>query len=201
MVLVFSAAPCQTRTLVVDLAMRFTIGKKSKKTIWHRQQETMNHEPTTKNHELTRMDGRMNSDGDNLDRDEVARFAAQADKWWDLEGKYKALHEINPVRLAYVTAHAGLDGARVLDVGCGGGLLSEAMAAAGAMVTGIDMAAPSLEVAGAHARRPSSGPIAIPADTMWSPAWNWWNMCPIRTAWWPHVPGWCGPAAISSSPR
>ena len=99
------------------------------------------------------MDGRMNSDGDNLDRDEVARFAAQADKWWDLEGKYKALHEINPVRLAYVTAHAGLDGARVLDVGCGGGLLSEAMAAAGAMVTGIDMAAPSLEVAGAHARR------------------------------------------------
>ncbi len=102
----------------------------------------MNHEPTT-----------MKSDADNLDSAEVARFAAQADKWWDLEGEYKALHEINPVRLAYVTAHAGLDGARVLDVGCGGGLLSEAMAAAGARVTGIDMAAPSLEVARAHARR------------------------------------------------
>jgi 2-polyprenyl-6-hydroxyphenyl methylase/3-demethylubiquinone-9 3-methyltransferase len=99
------------------------------------------------------MDGRMKSDGDNMDSAEVARFAAQADKWWDLEGKYKALHEINPVRLAYVTAHAGLDGRRVLDVGCGGGLLSEAMAAAGARVTGIDMAVPSLEVAGAHARR------------------------------------------------
>jgi 2-polyprenyl-6-hydroxyphenyl methylase/3-demethylubiquinone-9 3-methyltransferase len=99
------------------------------------------------------MDGRMNSDGDNLDSAEVARFAAQADKWWDLEGKYKALHEINPVRLAYVAAHAGLAGCRVLDVGCGGGLLSEAMAVAGARVTGIDMAVPSLEVAGAHARR------------------------------------------------
>jgi 2-polyprenyl-6-hydroxyphenyl methylase / 3-demethylubiquinone-9 3-methyltransferase len=93
----------------------------------------------------------MDVDVNNLDHDEVARFAAQADKWWDLKGEYKALHEINPVRLAFVKAHAGLDGRKVLDVGCGGGLLAERMAAAGARVTGIDMAAPSLAVAKAHA--------------------------------------------------
>ena len=93
----------------------------------------------------------MKSKVTNIDNKEVARFAAQADKWWDLTGEYKALHEINPVRLAYVKARAGLSGHRVLDVGCGGGLLSEAMAAAGADVTGIDMAAPSLEVARRHA--------------------------------------------------
>ncbi len=87
----------------------------------------------------------------NIDRNEVARFAAHADKWWDLNGEYKALHQINPVRLAYVKDRAGLAGRKVLDVGCGGGLLSEAMAAAGADVTGIDMAAPSLEVARRHA--------------------------------------------------
>ena len=91
------------------------------------------------------------SDQNNIDNDEVARFAAQADKWWDLTGEYKALHEINPVRLAFVKDRAGLAGRKVLDVGCGGGLLSETMAAAGAHVTGIDMAAPSLEVARRHA--------------------------------------------------
>jgi len=95
----------------------------------------------------------MNTDLNNIDSDEVARFAAQADKWWDHSGEYKALHEINPVRLAFVNDRAGLAGQKVLDVGCGGGLLSEAMAAAGAQVTGIDMAAPSLEVARQHAGR------------------------------------------------
>lgn len=94
----------------------------------------------------------MGSNVKNIDRDEVARFAAQAGKWWDLEGEYKALHEINPVRLAYVNERAaGLAGQKVLDVGCGGGLLSEAMASAGASVTGIDMAAPSLDIARTHA--------------------------------------------------
>lgn len=93
----------------------------------------------------------MGMDVNNIDRDEVARFAAQADKWWDRNGEYKALHDINPVRLSYVNDRAGLGGRKVLDIGCGGGLLSEAMAAAGARVTGIDMAAPSLEIAKAHA--------------------------------------------------
>ncbi len=88
----------------------------------------------------------------NIDADEVARFAAQADKWWDLSGKYKALHQINPVRLEYVRGRAGLTQKEVLDIGCGGGLLSEAMAAEGARVTGIDMDVASLAVASTHAQ-------------------------------------------------
>ncbi len=95
----------------------------------------------------------MDTHADNIDADEIARFAAKADLWWDLHGQYKALHEINPVRLAYVRRRAGLTGKRVLDVGCGGGLLAEAMAAAGAEVTGIDMVVPSLEVARRHAEK------------------------------------------------
>lgn len=87
----------------------------------------------------------------NVDGDEVARFAAQAEMWWDLSGKYKALHQINPVRLAYVRERAAMTGQKVLDIGCGGGLLAEAMAGAGARVTAIDMAAASLAVARAHA--------------------------------------------------
>ncbi len=89
----------------------------------------------------------------NIDEGEIARFASKADLWWDSNGQYKALHEINPVRLAYVHRRAGLTGKRVLDVGCGGGLLSEGMAAAGATVIGIDMAAPSLVVARMHAEK------------------------------------------------
>jgi 2-polyprenyl-6-hydroxyphenyl methylase/3-demethylubiquinone-9 3-methyltransferase len=88
---------------------------------------------------------------ENIDTQEIARFASHAKDWWDLKGQYKALHQINPVRLAYVRDRAGLQGRRILDVGCGGGLLAEAMAAGGARVTGIDMVALSLEVARRHA--------------------------------------------------
>jgi len=95
----------------------------------------------------------MNPKTKNIDAGEIARFAAQADAWWDRKGEYKALHEINPVRLAYVRDRCGLAGKKVLDVGCGGGLLAEAMAEAGAQVTGIDMAAPSLAVAAMHAKQ------------------------------------------------
>jgi len=87
---------------------------------------------------------------DNIDAGEIARFSAMADIWWDREGEFKALHDINPIRLAYVRDRTDLKGKAVLDIGCGGGLLSEALAACGARVTGIDMAEASLDVARAH---------------------------------------------------
>jgi 2-polyprenyl-6-hydroxyphenyl methylase/3-demethylubiquinone-9 3-methyltransferase len=86
----------------------------------------------------------------NLDAREIARFSAVADSWWDRRGEFKALHDINPVRLGFVRSHAELDGCAALDVGCGGGLMSEGLAAAGARVTAIDMADTALAVARAH---------------------------------------------------
>jgi 2-polyprenyl-6-hydroxyphenyl methylase/3-demethylubiquinone-9 3-methyltransferase len=87
---------------------------------------------------------------DNIDAGEIARFSAMADIWWDRNGEFKALHDINPVRLAYVRDRTELAGSRVVDVGCGGGLLSEALARCGGRVTGIDMAGASLAVARTH---------------------------------------------------
>ncbi len=86
----------------------------------------------------------------NLDPDEVARFNAVAAGWWDPEGDFRPLHELNPIRLDYVTSHTDVEGQRVLDVGCGGGLLSEALDLAGARVTGIDLSERALKVAGLH---------------------------------------------------
>lgn len=86
------------------------------------------------------------------DPEEIAKFEALAGRWWDPEGPLKTLHEINPLRLDYIDRLAPLAGARVLDVGCGGGLLSEAMARRGADVVGIDLAGASVDVAVAHAR-------------------------------------------------
>jgi 2-polyprenyl-6-hydroxyphenyl methylase/3-demethylubiquinone-9 3-methyltransferase len=82
---------------------------------------------------------------------EIARFDATAQRWWDPHGEFRPLHVLNPVRLAYVDARAPLRGKRALDVGCGGGLLSEAMAKAGAHVTGIDLGTATLQVAELHA--------------------------------------------------
>jgi 2-polyprenyl-6-hydroxyphenyl methylase/3-demethylubiquinone-9 3-methyltransferase len=87
----------------------------------------------------------------NHDPAEIARFDGIAQRWWDAQGEFRPLHVLNPVRLEYVATRAGLKGRRVLDVGCGGGLLSEAMAKAGAEVTGIDMAPATIEVAELHA--------------------------------------------------
>jgi 2-polyprenyl-6-hydroxyphenyl methylase / 3-demethylubiquinone-9 3-methyltransferase len=87
---------------------------------------------------------------DNIDAGEIARFSAMAEVWWDRNGEFKALHDINPVRLAYVLDRTELAAKQVLDVGCGGGLLSEALATCGARVTGIDMAEASLAVARTH---------------------------------------------------
>jgi len=80
----------------------------------------------------------------NVDPAETAKFDAHAGQWWDPRGPLRTLHDINPVRLAWVAGHVRLDGARVIDVGCGGGVLSEALARAGAIVTGIDLAADAL---------------------------------------------------------
>jgi 2-polyprenyl-6-hydroxyphenyl methylase/3-demethylubiquinone-9 3-methyltransferase len=88
---------------------------------------------------------------DNVDAGELAKFAARASEWWDPAGAFRTLHEINGLRVDYVDARAPLAGRRVLDVGCGGGLLSEAMARRGASVLGIDLAAKNLEAARAHA--------------------------------------------------
>lgn len=87
----------------------------------------------------------------NHDPREIAKFEAAAQRWWDPQGEFKPLHILNPVRLRYVEQQAGLAGLRVLDVGCGGGILSEAMATHGAIVTGIDLGEAGLQVAELHA--------------------------------------------------
>ena len=88
---------------------------------------------------------------DNADAGELARFDAMAPRWWDEDGEFRALHDLNPLRLEFIEARAPLRGRQVLDVGCGGGLLAEAMARRGAIVTGIDLAPGPLEVARLHA--------------------------------------------------
>ncbi len=94
---------------------------------------------------------RMDDTTRNVDPAELAKFASHAKDWWDPQGPFGTLHAINPLRLAYVRDRTALRGARTLDVGCGGGLLSEALAAEGAEVTGIDLAAENIEAARAHA--------------------------------------------------
>ncbi len=92
----------------------------------------------------------MNIAKNNIDTAEIAKFDALASRWWDPEGDFRPLHEINPLRLDYIRQRAGLDGSKVLDVGCGGGILAESMAQKGAQVTGIDMAEKPLGVARLH---------------------------------------------------
>lgn len=87
----------------------------------------------------------------NVDSAELAKFAALARDWWDPLGPFRTLHEINGLRTEYIAERSSLARARVLDVGCGGGLLSEALASRGADVLGIDLAEPSLDAARAHA--------------------------------------------------
>lgn len=87
----------------------------------------------------------------NVDPAEIAKFEQLASRWWDLEGEFKPLHEINPLRANYIDQRAPVAGKRLLDVGCGGGILTEAMAQRGAEVTGIDMGEAPLNVARLHA--------------------------------------------------
>ena len=88
----------------------------------------------------------------NADPKELAKFSELAHKWWDPESEFRPLHQINPLRLGWIEQCAGsLDGKRIVDVGCGGGILSEAMARKGAQVLGVDLAERSLKVAQLHA--------------------------------------------------
>ncbi|WP_456446129.1 bifunctional 2-polyprenyl-6-hydroxyphenol methylase/3-demethylubiquinol 3-O-methyltransferase UbiG [Thiolapillus sp.] len=87
----------------------------------------------------------------NVDQTEINKFEELASRWWDPHSEFKPLHEINPLRLGYIEDHAGgLSGKKVLDVGCGGGILAESMAEKGAEVMGIDMGDANLEVARLH---------------------------------------------------
>jgi 2-polyprenyl-6-hydroxyphenyl methylase/3-demethylubiquinone-9 3-methyltransferase len=86
----------------------------------------------------------------NVDPAEISKFNALASRWWDPAGEFKPLHQMNPVRIGYIDARAPLAGRACLDVGCGGGILSEGMAEYGASVTGIDLAPASLAVARLH---------------------------------------------------
>ena len=86
----------------------------------------------------------------NLDHDEVKKFDELAAKWWDPEGEFKPLHQINPLRVGFINERANLEGIKVLDVGCGGGILAEALNKLGAQVTGIDASEQTIGVAQNH---------------------------------------------------
>ncbi|TDO99653.1 bifunctional 2-polyprenyl-6-hydroxyphenol methylase/3-demethylubiquinol 3-O-methyltransferase UbiG [Marinomonas balearica] len=88
----------------------------------------------------------------NVDLEEIAKFEALASKWWDKNSEFKPLHEINPLRVNYINERSSLEGKKVIDVGCGGGILSESMAHMGAHVRGIDMGEAPLAVATLHAK-------------------------------------------------
>jgi len=88
----------------------------------------------------------------NVDQDEINKFADLASRWWDKNSEFKPLHDINPLRVEYIKQKCGgsLQGKKILDIGCGGGILAEALAVEGAQVTAIDKAGPGLEVAKLH---------------------------------------------------
>jgi 2-polyprenyl-6-hydroxyphenyl methylase/3-demethylubiquinone-9 3-methyltransferase len=116
----------------------------------------------------------MTDTAHNVDPGEINKFEKLAARWWDPNSEFKTLHDINPLRLDYIDSRAGLnglEGKKVLDVGCGGGLLAEAMAARGADVTGIDMGKAPLNVARLHKLE----------FLMSSPASRCWSMCRSRT--------------------
>ena len=92
------------------------------------------------------------SDYQNTSAQEIEKFSQHAHEWWDEQGPLKTLHQINPTRMAWIAKHADLANAKTIDIGCGGGILSESLARSGAIVTGLDMASDSIEIARAHAQ-------------------------------------------------
>lgn len=105
----------------------------------------------------------------NADPQELSKFSELAHRWWDPDSEFKPLHQINPLRLEWIDRLAGLAGKRVLDVGCGGGILSDAMARRGAEVLGIDLASRALKVAQLHALEAETPRIdyrEVPVETL-----------------------------------
>lgn len=92
----------------------------------------------------------MSNVEENVNPAEIEKFSSMASRWWDKEGEFKTLHQINPLRLQLIDKTVGLEGKDVLDVGCGGGILSESMAVKGANVTGVDLGKELLDVADLH---------------------------------------------------
>ena len=88
---------------------------------------------------------------ENVDRVELEKFSSRATQWWKPDGEFKTLHDINPARLSFVENNTSLQNANVLDIGCGGGILSEAMAKQGAIVTGLDASEENIDIATEHA--------------------------------------------------
>jgi 2-polyprenyl-6-hydroxyphenyl methylase/3-demethylubiquinone-9 3-methyltransferase len=95
----------------------------------------------------------MSQSARNVDAAEIAKFEALAERWWDPKSEFRPLHDINPLRLNYIDERVGLKGKKVIDIGCGGGLVSEGMARRGATVTGIDLGEAPLAVARLHAQK------------------------------------------------
>ena len=156
----------------------------------------------------------MTSPAASADPAEIAKFEALAHRFWDSEGEFKPLHRLNPVRVDYVAARARLEGARVLDVGCGGGLLAEALAAArrtghrhrsgpgddpdrAAACGGIG---PEHRLSSAGCRR--AGRAVARMHSMSCAAWKCWNTWPIPASFSARCwPDWSSPAARCSCPR
>jgi len=91
------------------------------------------------------------SNSSNVDSGEIEKFSQLAHRWWDKDSEFKPLHAINPIRLDWIKSHVTLTGQSILDIGCGGGILSESMAQGGAFVTGIDLSVKAVKVAKLHA--------------------------------------------------
>ena len=120
----------------------------------------------------------------NVDPSEIDKFSQLAHKWWDEESEFKPLHKINPLRLQYIDGYAQLNGKKVVDVGCGGGILTEALTKSGATTLGVDLAEKSLKIAQLHALETeckmcltaaSAWKIWLPSklgNTMWSRVWK-----------------------------
>ena len=109
------------------------------------------------------------SQSTNVDPAELEKFSSLAHHWWDTESEFKPLHRINPLRLSWIDALASLQGKKVLDVGCGGGILADSMARKGAQVLGIDLATKSLRVAQLHALEAGTPHIQyreVPVETL-----------------------------------